>query len=409
MNAWQITKKDLRLLARDRRTLFILVALPMAFISILGLSTGQLFSEREKARKVRLGVVREDESDLSGKLLTEVYKLRALEVQELDSRTVAKQELAEGKVDVIVFIGAGYQKRVEELDLGDLFYVDNGRLAGKLHSLDIHVEAGSFLASAAQIVQELVFAFALRTIAPDVLQRNDSKLARQLFLRAKRAAAERADEIAAEPLAEGPATQSRASIVYQVLVPSYTVMFVFFIVNFMARSFITEAAMGTLNRLRIAPVTRTGLMLGKTIPFLLISLLQTLLLFAAGKALFGMSWGVDPWRLLPVMLCTSLAATALGLLTATMVRTDAQVSAYGNFLVLIMAGISGCLMPRSWQPELMQQIGLVTPHAWALIAYDQLLNRELPDLHVVRNCCLVMLAFTAGFFAVGWWRFRQLD
>jgi len=88
---------------------------------------------------------------------------------------------------------------------------------------------------------------------------------------------------------------------------------------------------------------------------------------------------------------------------------DAQVSAYGNFLVLIMAGISGCLMPRSWQPELMQQIGLITPHAWALIAYDQLLNRELPDLAIVWRCCAVMLAFTAGFFAVGWWRFRSLD
>ena len=65
--------------------------------------------------------------------------------------------------------------------------------------------------------------------------------------------------------------------------------------------------------------------------------------------------------------------------------------------------------PRSWQPEVMQQLGLITPHAWALIAYDQLLNRELPDLNVVWNCCGVMVAFTAGFFAVGWWRFRHLD
>ena len=53
MNAWRITGKDLKLLIRDRRTLFVLVALPLAFITILGLSTGQLFSQREKARKVR--------------------------------------------------------------------------------------------------------------------------------------------------------------------------------------------------------------------------------------------------------------------------------------------------------------------------------------------------------------------
>jgi ABC-type multidrug transport system permease subunit len=92
-----------------------------------------------------------------------------------------------------------------------------------------------------------------------------------------------------------------------------------------------------------------------------------------------------------------------------LVRTEAQVSAYGNFLVLTMAGISGCMMPRNWQPELMQQVGLVTPHAWALIAYDQILNRPDPEMAVVGKCCLILLAFAAAFFSVGWWRSREMD
>src|SRR5437773_8388442 len=102
MNAWQITGKDLKLLIRDRRTLFVLVALPLAFITILGLSTGQLFSQREKARKVRLGVVREDQSELSGKLLTEVYKLEALETREVSEPAEAKRLLVDGDLDVYV-------------------------------------------------------------------------------------------------------------------------------------------------------------------------------------------------------------------------------------------------------------------------------------------------------------------
>src|SRR5262249_3752513 len=187
-------------------------------------------------------------------------------------------------------------------------------------------------------------------------------------------------------------------------------MFVFFIVNFMARSFIGERDMGTLNRLRLAPITRPGMMIGKTVPFLIISLVQTALLFAAGKVLFHMSWGPHPWMLLPVMLCTSLAATSLGLMVSTLVRTEAQVSAYGNFLVLTMAGISGCMMPRSWQPELMQKLWLITPHGWDLIAYDQILSRQMgPELSVVLKCCEMLLAFAAGFFVIGWWRARELD
>jgi ABC-2 type transport system permease protein len=123
-----------------------------------------------------------------------------------------------------------------------------------------------------------------------------------------------------------------------------------------------------------------------------------------------MNWGHKPWLLLPVMFCTSLAATALGLVVASLVRTESQVTAYANFLVLTMAGISGCMMPRSWQPELMQKIGeMITPHAWALIAYDQILNRPEPEPSVVIKSCLTMTAFAAAYFAVGWWRSRNTE
>ena len=407
MGTWQITDKDIRLLCRDRQTLFVLVALPLLFISILGLSAGQLFNEKAKTKKVRIGVVNADTSELSEKLLAEVYKLEALELTELSDRGNAREMLADGKIEVLVLIGPRYHELVEQLNVGDLFFTDEGKLAGKLRSLDIEVQSGAFLANAAEIVQELVFAFAVRTISPDVLKATDSQLATKLYLRAKREMREYKQEQA--PAAETVPVKSFGDIVYQFLVPSYTVMFVFFIVNFMAQSLISERNTGTLNRLLIAPITRSGLMIGKTIPFLIISLVQTILLFLAGKVLFQMWWGESPWILLPVMFSTSLAATAMGLMVATTVRTESQVSAYGNFLVLTLAGLSGCLMPRSWQPELMQQIGLITPHAWALIAYDQLLNREVANLHEVWKCCEMLIGFAVVFFAVAWWRFRTLE
>src|SRR5579872_6062166 len=364
MNAPQVSKKDLKLLVRDRRSVFVLIAMPLAFIAILGLSTGQLFSQREKARKVRLGIVNEDTSDFSGRMLTEVYKLKALQIEEIADRKQAKRRLVDGDIDVMVMIGEHYHDCVEKLDVVDVVYPDKGVLDGQLENLDVHVQAGAFLANAAQVIDQLVFSFALKTISPYVLEKSDSELANKLFLKAKREAVKR--EAAKKNQADGeadelPQAPAGGNWVYQILVPSYTVMFVFFIVTFMARSFIEERDLQTLKRLRIAPISRTGLLVGKTIPFLVVSLVQTVLLFLAGKLFFGMSWGVEPWFLPAVMVATSLAATALGLLVATLVRTDSQVSAYGTFLVLILAGLSGCLMPRSWQPELMQKMGLITP------------------------------------------------
>ncbi|HLJ12180.1 MAG TPA: ABC transporter permease, partial [Planctomycetaceae bacterium] len=405
-------------LYRDRRTMFVLLALPMVFISILGFSTGQLFSAGQKNRTHKVGVFDADRSDLSARIIGEVQNLKALQIIEFTDRRAASMDLAKDKIDVLLIIGPRFDELVAALDLWDVMNIDKGRLAGRLKSLDIEVHSGSFLAVGSQLVREIVFGIAYRTIMEPVVDKHP-KLKREIGLATARTRPERqegeldAQDQAAEenaPTASDSADhRTFTNIVYQILVPSYTVMFVFFIVNFMARSFINEREMGTLDRLKVAPITRTGMLLGKTFPFLVISLVQTVLLFVAGKLFYGMSWGAEPWLLLPVMLCTSLAATSLGLMVSTLVHTEAQVSAYGNFLVLTMAGISGCMMPRAWSPELMQQVGLITPHAWALIAYDQILSREVTELPVIWECCLTLLLFSVAFFAIGWWRSRELE
>jgi len=224
--------------------------------------------------------------------------------------------------------------------------------------------------------------------------------------------------MAAEPISglTSPARQDAAiaegrkssGAIYDRLVPGFTVMFTFFLVNVMARSFIAERDLGTLRRLRLAPITPIGLLAGKTLPYLLVSLLQSLALFGFGRLLFDMTWGERPWLLLPVLVCTSIAATSLGLLVATSVRTDAQVSSYANLIVISLAGIGGCFVPREWMPELMRQISVVTPHAWSLIAYFEALTNPQPQIAVIVKSCAWLLVFSLFFFAVGCVRFRSL-
>src|SRR5262245_53417449 len=117
MNAWQITVKDLRLLVRDRRTLSVLIILPLTFIAILGSSTGQLFGTQVKDRTVRVGVAIEDSSDLSYKILGELQKIKGLQITEFPNRTEGRSVLAESKIDVLLIIGPEYAKRVNQLEL----------------------------------------------------------------------------------------------------------------------------------------------------------------------------------------------------------------------------------------------------------------------------------------------------
>src|SRR5271155_5554209 len=57
MKAWEITKKDLRILLRDARALFVLLVLPLVFITIIGLTMGKLLGWKNTNQVLRLGVV----------------------------------------------------------------------------------------------------------------------------------------------------------------------------------------------------------------------------------------------------------------------------------------------------------------------------------------------------------------
>jgi ABC-2 type transport system permease protein len=211
---------------------------------------------------------------------------------------------------------------------------------------------------------------------------------------------------------DGSGLLRRGALRYQVLVPSFTVMFTFFLALIVGWVFVTERRQGTLRRLQAAPVTRGQILLGKLLPYFLLSLAQGAVLLVAGKLVFGMRWGPDEWPLdwqalvlLPVLLSTSLAAMGLAVLVAAVCRTEVQVALLGGIAVLGMALIGGCVLPREMMPEQAQFASLFTPHGWALQSYRELLGstgRYVPNLDIVWRACAVLSGFGLGFLALAW-------
>ena len=413
MRCLEITRKDLQLLVRDRRALIVLIALPMAFIGILGLSTGRLLGWKSDNQLLKLGVLDESRTDASRSVISHLATVDGIRVEPLESSAALQERLNKREITVAVRIDEAFGPALDELSPGDLLDIQTSRL--KVDLEDLHIQVTSLPAGAMvrSVVDQLALFATLQTALPKAAGRLDSARQIQSLIGTQKPGAEAPangppDVPHTDDLPE-KRTDSQRNPVYQTLVPSYTVMFAFFLVNIMARSFIAERELGTLKRLQMAPLSRFDLLAGKTLPFLAISLIQCGVLFLFGRLLFGMSWGAEPLLLLPIVFSTSLAATGLGLLIATIVRTYSQVSAYANFLVITLAGISGCFMPRDWLPELMQQVSLATPHAWALMAYDQALSTPTPSQIAVGQSCLVLIGFAVSFFLLGCWRFRTSD
>jgi ABC-type multidrug transport system permease subunit len=195
---------------------------------------------------------------------------------------------------------------------------------------------------------------------------------------------------------------------FQILVPSYAVTFAFFLVLTVGWLFVAERRQGTLVRLRAAPLTRGQLLMGKFLPALGVSLFQGLFLMAGGWLVFGLSWGPSPLWLLAVVAATSFAATGLAMLVASLAKTETQVAVYGTLLVLVLALVSGSLMPRDLMPESVRRLSHITPHAWALDAYQQLLLNPDPNLGIVAWACVALVGYGAAFLTLAW-RLMRVD
>lgn len=404
MGAWDITVKDLRLILQDRGALYTLLALPIVFIAILGLSTGQLLAKRDELKLINIAFVDEGQTDLSAAVYQNLVDIGGLKLDKVSSRSEANRSLQDGRNGLAIILGKDFENKVDELEMADVLDGQHGKLRQGLDLLDIHVECGAAYVTVQDLVKYVAMSAVMQTVAPRVTRRSPI-FARVLdrMVERHREEAEQSEVVPRQHVA------STSSIVYQTLVPAFMVLFAFFLVNIMASSFIRERELGTLRRIQSTRVSPVQVLLGKTLPFFFVSVTQSCLLFLGGKLMFGMSWGNYPLLLVPVILTTSLAATGLGLVVATFVTSESQVASYSTFLVVVLAGISGCYMPRDWLPEIMKNISLGTPHAWALIAYQELLTRDEPNLQLVAKCCAFLGGMGAAYFAFGCYRFRRYE
>lgn len=188
-------------------------------------------------------------------------------------------------------------------------------------------------------------------------------------------------------------------------VPGYTIFGVFFIVGVLASSILNEKEVGTFRRLMAAPLSRSALLLGKLLPYYLVSLIQVGLMFAIGRFVFGMSLGHDSLALVVVTLATAAAATGLGLLVAAWGKTARQISGLSTLLALTLAALGGMMVPIYVMPDFMQRIAQISPHYWALQGYQDVIVRGLGAEAVLPEAG-VLLGFALAFYAVAVARFR---
>jgi ABC-2 type transport system permease protein len=136
-----------------------------------------------------------------------------------------------------------------------------------------------------------------------------------------------------------------------------------------ALSVVREKERGTMEQLRVAPLRTLELVLGKTFPYLGISLLGTLIVLLTARVLFGVEIRGPHLDLLVVVLLYLFGALGFGLLISTIANNQTFAFQAGLITSLLPALLlSGFIFQIRIMPPWLQVITYLVPNRYFLVA-----------------------------------------
>ena len=145
-----------------------------------------------------------------------------------------------------------------------------------------------------------------------------------------------------------------------------------FIVMFLVTSITTlrERRTGTLERLLSMPLGRGDFILGYTIAFGLLAIVQALLASAYAIWVCGLDVKGDPWLLVAVAVTDAVLGSTLGLFASAFARTEFQVVQFMPLLVFPQILLGGIFLPRDQLPAGLREISDWLPLSHAVDALN---------------------------------------
>jgi ABC-2 type transport system permease protein len=167
-----------------------------------------------------------------------------------------------------------------------------------------------------------------------------------------------------------------------------------FIVMFLITSITTlrERSGGTLERLLAMPVGKLDILLGYSISFGLLAIVQAALATEVSIHIYGMHIAGPEWFLMIVALADAVLGTTLGLLASAFARTEFQAVQFMPALILPQALLCGLLVPVDKLPIVLHWVANVLPLRYAVDA----MNRVSAEVHLSHRT-YIDLAVVVGF------------
>jgi len=184
-------------------------------------------------------------------------------------------------------------------------------------------------------------------------------------------------------------------------VGGWAMMFLLFTITGSATSLLDEKKSGVMIRILSAPVSRTQILWGKYLYNMSLGLLQLSVMFVFGFLVFKIDIFSNLLNLALVILASSTACTAFGMLLASLVKTTKQADGWGTFLILMMSAVGGAWFPVSFMPEGIQFFSKLTLVYWSVEGFLAVLWRGAGFTEIWHYIAILFgIAFVVNFVSI---------
>jgi ABC-2 type transport system permease protein len=405
MRILELTLKDLNQLARDRRILLFLVAMPVVFTVFMG------FALRSAAQpadpRLALGWVTHDPQGLlSQQLRASLAQNEALRVVDLDAaRQNVNDSVSKGDVAGVLSVPANFSAdalagRPAQLSLITNPLSTRGQSLAQL----VRGEVTQLMSSAAVARLDVATIAAQKPFGSNADRQTELQAAFQAAAQAWSQVTTGSQLKIESSAARGSGAQFGGNP-YNQTSPGIMVQFAIFGLVSSAQILVQERKTRTLQRLLTTNMKPWEIVAGHLLANFGVVFLQTALLIAFGQWFLGVNYLREPLGTLVVAIALGLWVSSMGLLIGAVAKGEEQVVLFSLIAMFALSALGGAWFPLEGAGQAFATVGHLTPAAWAIDGFQNILIRGL-GLPSVWLPAAILLAYALGFFGLAVWRLK---
>lgn len=172
-------------------------------------------------------------------------------------------------------------------------------------------------------------------------------------------------------------------------------------------SIVREKERGTMEILLVSPMHPLMLILGKTVPYLLLSLVNVVVILFLSYGVLDLPWGANIPLLIAESLLFILSTLALGLVISNLVEQQ-QTAMFISLVGLLMPALvfSGFMFPIANMPLPLQIVSNIVPTRWFYEIASTLMIKHLGFTSIVKPT-LILVLMTLGLLLIAWRTFKE--